>query len=235
MNWDIALPMTSIVLTVLLAWVGIEMANKPPTTNTQKWAYRSAFILFGSLLVGVNYVQSKHNVDEQTRIRNDANREQQKIDAQYNQVKQQLADITKFVAQPPPNLDSNEVAAVVRAMSGMSGKSELPRNLLPIIPDETLTVIADHLKTRLSEIRGRFDRDDNHLYAKETNQSLTQNEHDQLQEERKQLRAKIFSDNRELFSYAQAVSDECAKRPAISQETSEIMAAIANFEKVPCC
>jgi len=231
MNWDIALQTTFVVLTVLLAWVGIEMANRPPTTNTQKWAYRSAFILFGLLLVRVNYVQSKRNIDEQTRIRNDANRDQQKSDAQYNQVKQQLGDITKFVAQPPPNLDSNEVAAVVRAMSGMSGKSELPRNLLPVLPDETLKIIADHLQKRLQDGYSSFDQIDNALYAKQFHQG----QEDKMREERKQLRAKVFSDNKELFSYAHSVSDECAKRPALANEARWLTDVMARFGTVPCC
>ena len=86
MNLDIALQIISIALTVLLAYVGVEMANHPPTCNKQRWKYRIIFSVLGLMLIGINWWQSSRNAHEQLVAKQDAVEEQRRIEAQYNQV-----------------------------------------------------------------------------------------------------------------------------------------------------
>jgi len=83
------------------------MSNNPPTSRTARWIYRSVFIAFGGLLIGVTYWQGKQNIDEQNRVKTEARAEQQRIEGQYNQVQGKLDGITQFVAHPPLALIPN--------------------------------------------------------------------------------------------------------------------------------
>ena len=65
MNLDLALLIASVALTILLAAVGVEMANNPPTSRKARWIYRSVFVILGGLLIGATYWQGKRNFDEQ--------------------------------------------------------------------------------------------------------------------------------------------------------------------------
>jgi hypothetical protein len=117
MNLDLVLLTASIVLTVLLAAVGIEMANNPPTSGRQKWGYRSVFIILGCSLVGVTYWQGKRNGDEQNKIRVDSRTQEQQLAAENNQIQGKLDAIKQFLADPPASLDAKQVAAAVRTMT----------------------------------------------------------------------------------------------------------------------
>jgi len=126
-NLDIALQIVSIVLTVVLAGIGIEMANNPPSPadKVKKWRYRGWFIFVGLLLVSVNYWQAARNAAEQLAIKKKAEGEQEKIEAkfkevktQYDNVQGQLTSISNFVQNPPSNLTPQQVIASIRSMAG---------------------------------------------------------------------------------------------------------------------
>jgi hypothetical protein len=65
MNIDIFLQIVFGVLTVFLTGIGVEMANNPPQTDRRKWMYRSAFLVAGIALIGVNSVQAARNTHQQ--------------------------------------------------------------------------------------------------------------------------------------------------------------------------
>lgn len=153
MNWDIALPMVSLLLTVLLAYIGIEMANRPPTSSIAKWIYRSIFTLIGALLLVVNYRQAVRSINEQARIRTDANTEQRKIEAQYNQVQGTLNNITRFVSQPHPNLDPQQITAIVRAMAGTA---EPQKDRLDALLALEMPGIISKLQQQADALRGYY-------------------------------------------------------------------------------
>ena len=117
MNFDIALLLASTVFTVLLAAVGIEMANNPPASGRAKWLYRSIFIVLGSLLVGTTSWQGKRNMDEQARIAKESSDQRAVGDARYNQLQGRLDNITQFVAHPPSDFHPEQILAAVRAMA----------------------------------------------------------------------------------------------------------------------
>jgi hypothetical protein len=48
------------VLTVALTWVGIEMVNKPPTDDRQRWMYRGIVLVCGALLIAATAILSVH-------------------------------------------------------------------------------------------------------------------------------------------------------------------------------
>jgi hypothetical protein len=148
---------------------------------------------------------------------------------QNHQIQNKLDILTAFVTHPPADLDSKQVASVVCAISG---KCELPRNLLPVLSNEILGGIADNLKKRLRDGYMSYSNMDNSLFAQQHGP-----DQDRMREARKKLRAKVFSDNKGLFSYAQSVSDECAKRASLNlnSEAKELTAGIASFYTVPCC
>jgi hypothetical protein len=116
-NLDIALQIVSVVLTVLLAAVGIEMANNPPTNNARKWMWRLILIVLGLSLIVVNSWQSVNSADEQAKAKVEASIEQKILEAQYNQVQGKLDTIANFIAHPPSNLNPNQVTAAVHAMT----------------------------------------------------------------------------------------------------------------------
>jgi hypothetical protein len=140
-----------------------------------------------------------------------------------------IQQLPKLKTESPAELNSKQLAAAVDALSGTS---ELPPNLLPEIPDLILQGIADNLKKRLRDDYSSYNKMDNSLFAQQHGP-----DQDKMREARKQLRAKVFSDNKGLFSYAKSVSDECARRPSLNlnAEAKELTAEIASFNSVPCC
>jgi len=84
MNLDVSLLLASILFTILLAAVGVEMANAPPTSNKARWTYRASFIIFGVLLIGTTYWQGKRNTEEQNRIRVEAQVQQRDLKENFH-------------------------------------------------------------------------------------------------------------------------------------------------------
>jgi len=150
-NLDIALVVASITLTVLLAAVGVEMANKPPTTPTHRWVYRSIFIVLGGLLVSVTSWQSVRNANEQRNAKADALAEQRKADAQYNQVKGQLDGIGQFLAHPPPVLTREQIAAVARSM--------VRPDTLAVLTNQQLRDRTLGFAEKLTQLEAKYEKD----------------------------------------------------------------------------
>jgi hypothetical protein len=117
MNLDLALLIASITLTILLAGVGVEMANNPPSSCKSKWTYRSIFIILGTFLIGVTIWQGKRNMKEQQRTVSEGRAAQKQVKAQYDQVQGKLDTIVEFIAHPPPNLSSKQIATAVQGMA----------------------------------------------------------------------------------------------------------------------
>jgi predicted negative regulator of RcsB-dependent stress response len=115
MNLDIVLLLASAALTVSIAWVGIEMANNPPTSARAKRNYRIGFVVIAGMLMTVTYWQGKRNKAEQDAIRSDATQEIKNIQSQYDQLIGKVNTIDQFVEHPPAGLTKAEVAEVVRA------------------------------------------------------------------------------------------------------------------------
>jgi hypothetical protein len=125
MNLDLALLLAAIIFTILLAAVGVEMANNPPTSKKAKWAYRTAFIVLGLLLIGTTYWQGQRNIDEQNRIKLVAEAQEKKLDDRYDEIKTQysrlegrLTSIQNFSKHPPANFTPQQVGEAIRTMAG---------------------------------------------------------------------------------------------------------------------
>lgn len=126
MNLDIFLLLASVGLTALLAAEGIEMANKPPTTDKARWTYRVVFAVLGLLLLGTTYWQVKRNTAEQARINKEADEQKKVADARYNQLQGKLENITQFVSHPPAGFTQDQVTAVVHSLTKNSSKPAPP-------------------------------------------------------------------------------------------------------------
>jgi hypothetical protein len=113
---DLLLLIASISLTISIAWIGIEMANNPPTTDRAKWKYRIMFGVIALSLIGVTYWQGKRNKDEQATIQSESDREKQAIQSQYDKLGQKMDDIGTFFKHPPAGLTKDQVADAVRTM-----------------------------------------------------------------------------------------------------------------------
>jgi hypothetical protein len=131
MNLDLALPVGSIILTILLTAVGVEMANNPPTSKGAKWAYRTAFIVLGLLLIGTTYWQGKRNFDEQNRIKAEGQAQEKRLEERYEALKEQndkmdgeLNAIASFAKHPPSGLNPRQVNEAIRAMAGPGNLKE---------------------------------------------------------------------------------------------------------------
>jgi hypothetical protein len=238
-----------VVMAPFLLTVGIEVIDK---RRREGASWRYGVMVFGLALSGLTWLQQARETTASARDRESAIQEtSEKVAAetsktvtkvvteqylkifadqveQNGRVQKKLDVLTAFVTHPPASLDSNQMAAVARAINGTS---ELPREVLHELPDEILTSLADNLKKSLHEKFSEFDMNDNGLYARQFGQNQ-----DKMREARKQLRAKVFSDNKE-FAYAKLVSDECARRPSLNlnTEAKELTAVIAQIYSVPCC
>jgi hypothetical protein len=145
-NLDLALLLASIILTILLAAVGVEMANNPPTSSKARWVYRSAFIVLGCFLVGTTYWQGMRNINEQDRLKNDAHLREEKLQQQNGQIQGKLNAIEQYVANLTTSSDTKQIAAAVRAMT------ESPRGITLVSGDtldpkyafETRFILTNH-------------------------------------------------------------------------------------------
>jgi len=126
-NIDLALLLLSGLLALSQAWVGVEMANNPPTTKKQRIIYRSVFIIIGFFLIVVTYWQGMHSGNEQDRLRKEATEQQDELESKINQMQGKLDNITNFVSHPPRNFSPADVAAAVHAMVGQ----QQPVQVLP--------------------------------------------------------------------------------------------------------
>jgi hypothetical protein len=159
MNLDLALLLASIVFTILLAAVGVEMANSPPTSRAARWIYRSVFIVLGGLLVGTTYWQGKRNIDEQNKLKTAAETQEKKLDDRYGEIKSQydrldgkLGTIKSFAKNPPSGLSPQQVNEAIRAMAGTGNLKQRANALAKEIADNVAyrIEIADpsHLKQK---------------------------------------------------------------------------------------
>jgi hypothetical protein len=55
---DVLIPILLVLVSVLISWVGVEMANNPPTTNPEKAMYRTRFKVLGLALVILTFWQA---------------------------------------------------------------------------------------------------------------------------------------------------------------------------------
>lgn len=144
-NLDLVLLLASLILTLGLAFIGIEMANNPPTSERAKWAYRLSFTVVGILLIVVTYLQATRNMNQQAAVKIEADNETKAVQTKFDQVTGKLDNIQHFVENPPSGLTQAQVADVVRIqvadvvrtmISGRSQSSESgpPAQASPIAP-----------------------------------------------------------------------------------------------------
>jgi hypothetical protein len=144
-NLDLALLLASVFLTLGLAFIGIEMANNPPTGERAKWAYRLSFIVVGFLLIVVTYLQAIRNMNQQAAVKIEADKATKAVQTKFDQVTGKLDNIQHFVENPPSGLTQAQVADVVRIqvadivrtmIAGRSQSSESgpPAQASPVAP-----------------------------------------------------------------------------------------------------
>lgn len=115
-NFDLALILASTALTVLLAGIGVEMANNPPSTTKARKSYRVGFIVIGGLLIAVTWVQGSRNGSEQAKVVSDAASDRATLKSRYDELKGKLDNIGQVVEHPPAGLTQAQLADVVRKM-----------------------------------------------------------------------------------------------------------------------
>ncbi len=99
MSLDTFLSTVSVVITVLVAGVGIEMANNPPTTQRRKWACRSAFIVLALFLIGVNLWQSVRSGEQQRATEEAGQQAERKTYGELEYLKGQLKSVSTAVGR----------------------------------------------------------------------------------------------------------------------------------------
>jgi hypothetical protein len=124
MTIDIILTVMQVVVGLLLAGVGIEMANNPPQTTKQKWIYRSVFIVLGIFATGITLGQAvKASRDQQEAKRIGDNERQVAQQDRLERVKEvgnlqgQLQSMQQVLGHVLSNSDPKQTISILRSMS----------------------------------------------------------------------------------------------------------------------
>jgi hypothetical protein len=116
---DILLTAAQVILGLLLAGVGIEMANSPPETSKHKWIYRSIFIVLGVLATGIavgQAVNTSRHQQEANRLADSERRaaQQDRIDRakEVGNLQGQLQSMQQVLGQVLSNSDPKQTTAM---------------------------------------------------------------------------------------------------------------------------
>ena len=75
MTFDIYATLVIAVLTALMAFIGIEMVNNPPSKKWHKWAWRITFIVISLPLIVIEVKVAIHTDDERQQTEEKGNKE----------------------------------------------------------------------------------------------------------------------------------------------------------------
>jgi hypothetical protein len=241
---DIGLQVASILLTVLLAGVGIEMANNPPEKNDtgRKWIYRSIFGLIGLLLIFVTVYQAERNSANELSLK-----------TQNGQTQAKLDNITQLVLHPPSNFDPKQIvdAATSLLLSQTSqrissispqtptvkattptvfGKCDgKPIALLSSISDDKLRNKAQTMLSCLNKEWADFNGRENTLQG-DLGMQTTQKAKDEIQKQIDNNRNDFLSDNgRYVGSF---LRDELLRRFGPNEEANELKTVISYWADI---
>jgi hypothetical protein len=123
MSIDILLTVAQVVVGLLLAGVGIEMANNPPQTSGKKWTYRVIFIVLGIFAVGITIGQAvKTGRDQQEartltdNERRDAQRDRLDRAKEIGNLQGQLQSMQQVLGHVLSNSDPKQSAAMWKSI-----------------------------------------------------------------------------------------------------------------------
>ncbi len=123
MTVDIILVALQVVVGLLLAGVGIEMANNPPQTRQQKWIYRGIFIVLGIFAVGITIGQAVKTGRDQQEVKRlgDSERQvaqQDRLDRakEVGSLQGQLQSMQQVLGHVLSNSDPKQTAVMWRGI-----------------------------------------------------------------------------------------------------------------------
>jgi hypothetical protein len=157
MTADTILTVTSVVITILIAGVGIEMANNPPSSSRDKWIYRLTFIGLGAGLVAVSVLISIRTNRERRAEEQRANAAEMQINGDLQFVKGQLAafgDLMRGVAESGLNDAgvkelARAISVVTRSRQGQSTPNSEEVGRLADLSDASIFALATKLAGQL--------------------------------------------------------------------------------------
>jgi hypothetical protein len=164
MTKDIILFASSLLFTLALTGVGVEMANNPPTTKGKKWFYRGLFALFGiSVLVTSTWGFVRSSAA------------QNKNDIQIGAMGQQLSDIKTTVNRVADSSNCPEIKQLAATVNKIAQTpSAAPVAYGPAAPSEPklsslsnseVTALVRPLADKMQDLHQRFMADDDETIA----------------------------------------------------------------------
>jgi hypothetical protein len=123
MDPDILIVVLSTLVSLGLAFLGIEMANRPPNSDAARIRYRIAFIVLAALLILCSVWQAHRNKAEQDKLKTDAQNQHRQQELEYADLKNKLDTVSGFVAHPPAGLSQDQINAVVEKLKSSNTMS----------------------------------------------------------------------------------------------------------------
>jgi hypothetical protein len=114
MTFDIYATLVIAVLTALMAFIGIEMVNNPPSKKWHKWAWRITFIVISLPLIVIEVKVAIHTDDERQQTEEKGNKERLENRGDIRFMEGKLDAIASFeseyLANPQKQNSSSELA-----------------------------------------------------------------------------------------------------------------------------
>jgi hypothetical protein len=166
-NTDVVLSVLVAVAGLALAIAGVEMSLKPPSTRAGKLTYRAVFVMFGLSVCCLTLIQSLRSEAEKAAsreeqrksedaARSDRHEAELKSEANINFVKGQLATISQFIANPPPNIASEkQLLSSIQQMADLEGTC---KKLAAFSSSGRLLIDKLRATRAAQETRGEIDR-----------------------------------------------------------------------------
>ena len=151
MNLDVLLTALQVLVTVLMAGIGVEMANKPPATLSARNWYRALFVIFGAMLCSITIWQAERTTSAQAEALRASSETALKSERDLGYLKGQLAGL------------GNLLVSVVDKIGKTRGDKPLmastPKVSTPLTvpvpppppPAPTAAMLAETLKSKLDK------------------------------------------------------------------------------------
>jgi hypothetical protein len=154
------IPILQSLVTLLFGFIGIEMANKPPTTKGEQWRYRLAFILAGVVFLALSWIGFAQAANKEAKAAKKVAGDAKTIQTiSNNQTNLEQTFHAKF-----DNLQSNLLAFQMQqreiemtlATNSTYDSKVRERVIASHEKLEDLNLKADDLKLWMESIKGRF-------------------------------------------------------------------------------
>lgn len=164
---DTLLVVLNCVAGLALGFIGIEIANNPPTRPWHKLVWRILFGFFGIVVLVTTLVQKSRNDAEQAKLRGDAATNQASLSNQLSNANGKLDAISHFEGQflsfLSQHQSSNTLDPITRAYltsalaimkAASSDKQRSPRDRMLELSNEILVFVGDRMSVRPTQTQG---------------------------------------------------------------------------------